>query len=124
MLLNLGHTFGHALETLTHFNSERLVHGEGVAIGMACAHRFSARLGHCSNADAERVEAHLRAVGLHSRIGDIAGWNHGAAEVLDAMFQDKKVQRGALTFILSRGIGKSFIAKGVPAGDEIGRAHV
>ena len=117
MLLNLGHTFGHALETLTHFDGERLVHGEGVAIGMACAHRFSARLGHCAPQDAERVEAHLRAVGLPTRIRDIAGWSAGAEAMLDAMFQDKKVQRGALTFILSRGVGKSFIARGVPSGE-------
>ena len=116
-LLNLGHTFGHALETLTHFNSERLVHGEGVAIGMACAFRFSARLGHCAPDDAARVEAHLRTVGLPARIRDISGWNAGADLILEAMFQDKKVQRGALTFILTRGIGQSFIAKGVPAGE-------
>jgi shikimate kinase/3-dehydroquinate synthase len=113
-LLNLGHTFGHALESLTHFDSARLVHGEGVAIGIACAMRFSARLGHASPSDAARVEAHLRETGLPSRITDIAGWNAGADEMLDAMYQDKKVSRGALTFILARGIGKSFIARGVP----------
>ena len=116
-LLNLGHTFGHALESITRFNSARLVHGEGVAIGMACAFRFSARLGHCSSEDAARVEAHLRAAGLPARIRDVPGWNAGADSILDAMFQDKKVERGALTFILARGIGKSFIAKGVPARD-------
>ena len=116
-LLNLGHTFGHALETLMHFNSARLVHGEGVAIGMACAFRFSAKLGHCPHEDAERVEAHLRAVGLPSHITDIEGWNAGPDEILDAMYQDKKVERGALTFILAHGIGRSFIAKGVPAAD-------
>ncbi len=114
-LLNLGHTFGHALETLTHFNSARLAHGEGVAIGLACAFRFSARLGHCGGADAARVEAHLRAVGLATRFRDIPGWNAGADAILEAMFQDKKVQRGELTFILARGIGESFIAKGVQA---------
>jgi shikimate kinase/3-dehydroquinate synthase len=116
-LLNLGHTFGHALESLTHFNSDRLVHGEGVAIGMACAYRFSARLGHCPHEDAERVEAHLRAVGLPAHITDIAGWNAGPDAVLEAMYQDKKVERGALTFILARGIGRSFIAKGVEASE-------
>jgi shikimate kinase/3-dehydroquinate synthase len=113
-LLNLGHTFGHALETLTHFNGSRLIHGEGVAIGMACAYRFSAKSGHCTKEDATRVEAHLRAVGLPTRFRDIAGWNAGANEILDAMSQDKKVERGALTFVLTRGIGKSFIAKAVP----------
>ena len=116
-LLNLGHTFGHALETLTHFDGARLVHGEGVAIGMACAMRFSARLGHCNEADAARVEAHLREVGLPTRIQHIAGWNAGPDEMLEAMQQDKKVHRGALTFILARGIGQSFIARGVPAAD-------
>jgi shikimate kinase/3-dehydroquinate synthase len=114
-LLNLGHTFGHAFESLTHFNTARLNHGEGVAIGMGCAYRFSAKLGHCAPEDAQRVERHLRAVGLPSRISDIAGWNAGPQPILDAMFQDKKVERGALTFILARGIGQTFIAKGVPA---------
>ena len=116
-LLNFGHTFGHALETITHFNGDRLIHGEGVAIGMACAFRFSAKLGHCSNDDAVRVEAHLRSVGLPTRFRDISGWNASAETILDAMFQDKKVQRGALTFILVHGIGKSFIAKNVPTAD-------
>ena len=114
-LLNLGHTFGHAFESLTHFNTARLNHGESVAIGMGCAYRFSAQLGHCSPEDAARVERHLRMVGLPSRIKDIAGWNMGAQPILDAMFQDKKVERGALTFILARGVGQTFIAKGVPA---------
>ena len=114
-LLNLGHTFGHAFESLTHFNTARLNHGEGVAIGMGCAYRFSAKLGHCAPQDAQRVERHLRAVGLPSRITDIAGWNAGPQPILDAMFQDKKVERGALTFILARSVGQTFIAKGVPA---------
>ena len=114
-LLNLGHTFGHAFESLTHFNTARLNHGEGVAIGMGCAYRFSAKLGHCAPQDAERVERHLRAVGLPARITDISGWNAGPQPILDAMFQDKKVERGALTFILARSIGQTFIAKGVPA---------
>jgi shikimate kinase/3-dehydroquinate synthase len=116
-LLNLGHTFGHALESLTAFDGERLVHGEGVAVGMACAFRFSARLGHCDEATAARVEAHLTAAGLPTRIRDIAGWNADAQSILEAMYQDKKVQRGALTFILARGIGQSFIAKNIPAAD-------
>ena len=127
-LLNLGHTFGHAFESLTHFNTARLNHGESVAIGMGCAYRFSARLGHCAPEDAARVERHLRTVGLPSRIADIAGWNMGAQPILDAMHQDKKVERGALTFILARGVGQTFIAKGVPAEavldflrDELGR---
>ena len=72
-LLNLGHTFGHALEAATGYDSARLVHGEGVAIGMALAHRFSARLNLASPDDAARVEAHLRAVGLPWRMADIPG---------------------------------------------------
>jgi shikimate kinase/3-dehydroquinate synthase len=113
-LLNLGHTFGHALEKLVGYDSARLVHGEGVAIGAACAFRFSARQGLCPPQAAERVEAHLRAVGLPTRIGpDLAGAGDVEA-ILDAMAQDKKVQRGALTFILARDIGQCFIAKGVP----------
>ena len=70
-LLNLGHTFGHALERLTHYDSARLVHGEAVAVGMACAFRFSRQLGLCSGQDAARVEAHLKSVGLPTRIQDI-----------------------------------------------------
>ncbi|OJY01104.1 MAG: 3-dehydroquinate synthase [Rhizobiales bacterium 62-17] len=114
-LLNLGHTFGHALETLLHYDNERLVHGEGVAIGVACAARFSAKLGYASASDAERVEAHLKECGLPSRITQIKGWNHGPDQILEAMYQDKKVQRGSLTFILMRRIGESFIARGVEA---------
>ena len=72
-LLNLGHTFGHALESLAHYDSGRLVHGEGVAVGMACAFRFSRRLGLCSGQDSARVEAHLKSVGLPTRIRDIPG---------------------------------------------------
>jgi shikimate kinase/3-dehydroquinate synthase len=115
-LLNLGHTFGHALERLVQYDSARLVHGEGVAIGMACAFRFSAREGFCSVADAERVQSHLRDVGLPVHIRDIPGWDMRADAILEAMYQDKKVERGGLTFILARGIGASFIAKNVDAG--------
>jgi 3-dehydroquinate synthase len=113
-LLNLGHTFGHALEAATRYDGARLVHGEGVAIGMALAHRFSARLNLASPDDAERVEAHLRAVGLPSRMADIPGELPDAEALLGFITQDKKVSRGALTFILTRGIGQAFIAKDVP----------
>ena len=112
-LLNLGHTFGHAFESLTHYDSARLVHGEGVAVGMACAFRFSRRLGLCPGQDAERVEAHLGAVGLPTRIRDIPGLEADADAILSAMRQDKKVERGRLTFILAKGIGESFIARDV-----------
>ncbi len=113
-LLNFGHTFGHALEALNDYDTDVLVHGEGVAIGMACAMRFSVRLGHAAPADAARLEMHLKAVGLPTRIQDIKGLDVDADAILNAMYQDKKVQRGALTFILARGIGHCFIAKGIP----------
>ena len=116
-LLNLGHTFGHALEAATGYDSARLVHGEGVAIGMALAHRFSSRLNLASPDDAARVETHLRAVGLPWRMADIPGSLPNAERLLGYIAQDKKVSRGALTFILTRGIGQSFIAKDVPASE-------
>jgi 3-dehydroquinate synthase len=116
-LLNLGHTFGHALERLTGYDSARLVHGEGVAIGMVSAFRFSRDLGLCSGQDATRAEAHLKAVGLPTRMRDIPGFDARTEDVLAAMRQDKKVDRGRLTFILARGIGQSFVARDV---DEAG----
>ena len=116
-LLNLGHTFGHALEAATGYDSARLVHGEGVAIGMALAHRFSSRLNLASPDDAERVETHLRAVGLPWRMADIPGALPDAERLLGYIAQDKKVTRGALTFILTRGVGRSFIARDVPASE-------
>lgn len=113
-LLNLGHTFGHALETATGYDSSRLVHGEGVAIGMALAHRFSVKMNLCGVEDAERVEAHLKTVGLPTSLKDVPGGLPDAEKLMDYIAQDKKVSRGALTFILTRGIGQSFIAKDVP----------
>ncbi len=112
-LLNLGHTFGHALESLAHYDAARLVHGEAVAIGMACAFRFSRQLGLCSGQDAARVEAHLKNVGLPTRIQDVPNLRVSAQDLLAAMRQDKKVERGRLTFILARGIGESFISRDV-----------
>ena len=116
-LLNLGHTFGHAFEALTNYDSARLVHGEGVAVGLACAFRFSRDLGFCSGQDAVRVENHLRAAGLATRIPEIPGMPLDSGLILDAMRQDKKVERGRLTFILAHGIGESFIAKDVAEND-------
>jgi shikimate kinase/3-dehydroquinate synthase len=112
-LLNLGHTFGHAFERIAGYDGARLVHGEGVAIGMACAYRLSARIGLCPRADQIRVDAHLKEVGLPSRIADIAGFDANADQIVDAMRQDKKVERGALTFILARAIGDCFVAKNI-----------
>jgi shikimate kinase/3-dehydroquinate synthase len=116
-LLNFGHTFGHALERLVRYDGKRLVHGEGVAIGMACALRFSVRRGLCAPGQASRVEAHLKSVGLPVHIQDIDGWQADAAAIVEAMYQDKKVEHGALTFILAKEIGHCFIAKNVDAGD-------
>jgi shikimate kinase/3-dehydroquinate synthase len=116
-LLNLGHTFGHAFERLVDYDSARLVHGEGVAIGLALALRFSQRLGLCAGQDALRVERHLSSLGLPTRISDIPGANFTSDAIMDAMYQDKKVERGALTFILLRGIGAAFVAKSVDPAD-------
>lgn len=119
-LLNLGHTFGHALEAATEFDSRRLVHGEGVAIGMVLAHRFSARLNLASPDDADRVARHLEEVGLPTKLSDIEGELPATDILLEHIAQDKKVKRGKLTFILTRGIGQSFIADDVP-GEEVYR---
>ncbi len=112
-LLNLGHTFGHALESAVRYDPARLVHGEGVSIGMALAHRFSRELGLCSGQDAGRVEAHLRAAGLPTRIDEIPGEPFTVDGLMDKIAQDKKVSRGSLTFILTRGIGQAFISRDV-----------
>ncbi|MBB3542632.1 3-dehydroquinate synthase [Rhizobium sp. BK399] len=116
-LLNLGHTFGHALEAATAYDSARLVHGEGVSIGMVLAHEFSARMNLASPDDARRVETHLKAVGLPTRMSEILGALPPAEVLMDAIAQDKKVKGGKLTFILTRGIGQSFVANDVPASE-------
>ncbi|CAN7591720.1 3-dehydroquinate synthase [Rhizobium leguminosarum] len=118
-LLNLGHTFGHALEAATAYDSSRLVHGEGVSIGMVLAHEFSARMNLASPDDARRVEQHLKEVGLPTRMSDIPGDLPPAETLMDAIAQDKKVKSGKLTFILTRGIGQSFVADDVPASEVI-----
>lgn len=111
-LLNLGHTFGHALEALTGYG-DRLLHGEGVAIGMAQAFRFSAALGLLSPLVPRRVEDHLRESGLPTRLSDISGTVGSVDDIMAAMAQDKKVSRGQLTFILAKEIGEAFIAREV-----------
>jgi 3-dehydroquinate synthase len=113
-LLNLGHTFGHALEAATEYDSARLVHGEGVSIGMVLAHQFSARMNLASPDVAKRVEKHLREVGLPVTMGEIPGGLPPAEVLLEAITQDKKVKGGKLTFILTRGLGQSFVADDVP----------
>jgi 3-dehydroquinate synthase len=111
-LLNLGHTFGHALEAAAGF-SDRLLHGEAIALGMVLAFGFSAKRGLVPVADAERVERHLAAVGLPIRLSSVPGGVPSADELMDLIAQDKKVKRGRLTFILARGIGEAFIAPDV-----------
>ncbi|MES2751004.1 MAG: 3-dehydroquinate synthase [Pseudomonadota bacterium] len=115
-LLNLGHTFGHALEAATGF-SDRLFHGEGVSVGMVLAAEFSAHMNMISVEDAARVQRHLASVGLPTRLQDIAGFQQEGLADADAlmalMAQDKKVKRGRLTFILLEKIGKAVIANDV-----------
>ncbi len=112
-LLNLGHTFGHALESAVSYETERLVHGEGVSIGMMLAHEFSERLDLIDAATVARVEKHLTDVGLPVRVSEIPGQLPPADTLMDIIAQDKKVSRGELTFILTRGIGEAFVEKGV-----------
>src|SRR5579871_5382846 len=115
-LLNLGHTFGHALEAATGF-SDRLFHGEGVAVGMTLAAEFSAQLGMIAEQDAVRVKRHLADVGLPTALQEIAGFaQEGLADadaLMTLMAQDKKVRRGRLTFILLQAIGRAVIAPDV-----------
>lgn len=112
-LLNLGHTFCHALEAATGY-SDRLFHGEGVAIGCGMAFELSARLGLCSQESPSRVRAHLRAMGTKVDLRDIDGDLPDADTLLGLMGQDKKVIAGQLRFILARGIGDAFITSDVP----------
>lgn len=112
-LLNLGHTFCHALEAATGY-SDRLLHGEGVAIGCAMAFELSARIGLCSQEDPSRVRAHLRDMGMKVDLADIDGDLPDAEALLELMGQDKKVVDGTLRFILARGIGASFVTADVP----------
>ena len=112
-LLNLGHTFGHALEAATGY-SDRLLHGEGVAIGCALAFELSARLGLCAQEDPSRVRAHLRNMGMKVDLADIAGALPDADGLLELMAQDKKVVAGKLHFILARSIGDAFVTSDVP----------
>lgn len=112
-LLNLGHTFGHALEAEMGF-SDALLHGEGVAAGMALAMRFSAQRGLCNPAEAQRLTGHLDALGLPS---GLRGLNASGQMFVDHMLHDKKMAGGTLPFILSHGIGKAFVDKSVTLAD-------
>jgi 3-dehydroquinate synthase len=116
-LLNLGHTFCHALEAATGY-SDRLLHGEGVAIGCVLAFELSARLGLCAQEDPSRVRAHLADMNVKRDLSDIAGELPDADALLALMAQDKKVVDGKLRFILARGIGDAFVTGDVP-GDTV-----
>jgi 3-dehydroquinate synthase len=115
-LLNLGHTFGHALEAWAGY-SARLLHGEAVAIGMVLAFEISEELGLCAGGLARRAAAHLASAGLPTRIADVAGRTGGAlpdaARLIELMGQDKKAKAGRLTFVLVRGIGEAFTSDAV-----------
>ena len=111
-LLNLGHTFAHALEAENGYG-EALKHGEAVGAGCALAFRFSAALGLCPAADADRVEAALKAAGLPTRLSDMPGHPFSAERLIGHMGQDKKAEAGSLTFILARAIGDAFVARNV-----------
>ena len=113
-LLNLGHTFGHALEAETGFGGA-LLHGEGVATGMALAFRFSAALGYCGRQDAARAEAAIGAAGLPTSLAQIRAARFDADRLVHHIAQDKKAEGGRLTFILARGLGDAFVAKDVTA---------
>ena len=115
-LLNLGHTFAHALEAESGFG-EALKHGEAVGIGCAMAFRFSAALKHCSGQEAGRAERAIAAAGLPTRLADLEGHPFSVEALCDHMAQDKKAEDGALTFILARGLGEAFVAKGVERAD-------
>ncbi len=114
-LLNLGHTFCHALEAATGY-SDRLLHGEGVAVGCALAFEVSARIGLCSQEDPSRVHAHLAQMGLKRDLRDIPGDLPGADRLIELMGQDKKVVKGTLNFIMARGIGEAFVTSDVDLG--------
>ncbi|MEM8957606.1 MAG: 3-dehydroquinate synthase [Pseudomonadota bacterium] len=111
-LLNLGHTFCHALEAATGY-SDRLLHGEGVAVGCALAFELSARMGLCAQEEPSRVRAHLRAMGMATDPSDIAGDLPDAEGLIALMGQDKKVIDGRLRFVLARGIGEAFVTDDV-----------
>ncbi len=115
-LLNLGHTFGHAFEAGAGF-SDRLLHGEAVALGMALAFEFSARKGLIGEAVAVHACAHLAAVGLPTHVNQVSGGVPGVDALMDLIAQDKKVKRGKLTFILVRGIGEAFVECDVDAAE-------
>jgi 3-dehydroquinate synthase len=114
-LLNFGHTFGHALEAETGF-SNRLLHGEAVALGMMLAFDFAGRLGLVAAGEGDRVRRHFAATGLPTRLGDVGLAAIPADRLIAHMGKDKKVRDGKITLILPRRIGDAFVMKDAPAG--------
>ena len=112
-LLNLGHTFGHALEAASGY-SGALLHGEAVAIGMVLALRLSERLGHCQRSDGDRLVVHLKCAGLPAGLADLRGERPSPERLLEFMAHDKKTEAGKLKFVLARGLGKAFVSADVP----------
>ena len=112
-LLNLGHTFCHALEAATNY-SDRLLHGEGVAIGCALAFELSSRLGLCPQEDPSRVRAHMKDMGMKTDLSDVAGDLPNSEALISLMYQDKKVQKGQLRFVVARRIGDAFVSSDIP----------
>ena len=117
-LLNLGHTFGHALESATGY-SDRLLHGEAVSIGMVQAFKFSEQLGYCAKGTNERVIKHLKRAGLPTHVSEISGTLSPKEKLVELMRQDKKAVGGKLTFILAKSIGETFIAKNLAESEVI-----
>ena len=115
-LLNLGHTFAHALENTTHYDG-RLLHGEAVAIGMKMAHDLSVRMGLCPTQDSARLTAHLKQMGLPTDLSGVPSVEWHTQELIDRMWKDKKVVGGTMTFILSNGMGQAFISRDVNLDD-------
>jgi 3-dehydroquinate synthase len=115
-LLNLGHTFGHALEAETGYGDE-LLHGEGVAVGMVMAFDLSVQRGHCPPEHADRVRRHLAAVGLPTGFADMAPRHWDVERLIDHMSRDKKVSGGRITYVLVRGIGEAYLHAAVDLDD-------
>ncbi|MBM3541601.1 MAG: 3-dehydroquinate synthase [Alphaproteobacteria bacterium] len=113
-LLNLGHTFGHAIEAEARYEGE-VLHGEAVAVGMVLAFELSQRLGHCAAADVQRARRAIAAAGLPTAMAAVGGRGWNAERLIAHMHQDKKVRDGSLTFVLARGVGQAFLAHGVSA---------
>lgn len=113
-LLNLGHTFGHALEAAAGYSGD-LLHGEAVAVGMMLAISLSIRLGHCQDEPLHRLRDHLQAIGLPTSLRDLQGTvPHDPQRLVRSMYADKKAETGGLTFVLLKKIGEAFVERRVP----------